>query len=59
MDLNNKKQPRWRLRGCPRCKGDLNYNSYASDWACLQCGYTVDDRKRKSEDFIKSKAGIL
>lgn len=40
---------RWKLKGCPRCSGDLNiigdYLGYYED--CLQCGYHhyYDDEK--------------
>jgi Zn ribbon nucleic-acid-binding protein len=40
---------RWKLKGCPRCSGDLNIISddlgYYED--CLQCGYHhyYDDEK--------------
>jgi len=34
----------WRLKSCPRCKGDVlvdrNHNSW-HEW-CLQCGYQHD-----------------
>ena len=39
-------QMRWRIKGCPRCKGALNYNPYSDDWACLQCGYVEYTRKQ-------------
>lgn len=26
------------LRACPRCQGDLLFDSYEEDFACLQCG---------------------
>jgi len=32
----------WRLRGCPRCGGDIRlYEDENRDWVknCLQCGY--------------------
>ena len=33
-----------RLKGCPRCKGDLHTNRdlYGSYTECLQCGYMRD-----------------
>jgi hypothetical protein len=32
---------RIRLKGCPRCRGDLfpEYDLTGSDLVCLQCGY--------------------
>ena len=36
-------RPRWRLKGCPRCRGDLNVD-YHDEWCCLQCGYTDTPR---------------
>lgn len=35
---------KWKLKGCPRCKGDLYYESYFNDWICLQCGYYVEEK---------------
>jgi hypothetical protein len=29
---------RWRLRGCPRCGGDVHLER-PGEWSCLQCGY--------------------
>ena len=29
---------RWKLKGCPRCNGDININDEGEN--CLQCGYT-------------------
>jgi len=33
-----------RLKGCPRCKGDLHTDRdiYGTYTVCLQCGYMVD-----------------
>lgn len=32
---------RWKLKACPRCKGDLFIEIVDKSWAeyCLQCGY--------------------
>lgn len=38
----------WRLRGCPRCGGDLYISKDEYDtWheACLQCGYVSELKK--------------
>ena len=39
----------WKLRGCPRCQGDVFLDSEEHIWFehCLQCGYT---RELKSID---------
>jgi hypothetical protein len=32
----------WRLKGCPRCKGDMMFDGNVDDgrrWLCLQCGH--------------------
>ena len=31
----------WKLKGCPRCTGDLFIEQEKNDWdeACLACGY--------------------
>lgn len=35
---------RWKLKGCPRCKGDLLVERVQGNWDeyCLQCGYRRD-----------------
>ncbi len=35
---------RWKLKGCPRCNGDLftQRDEYGWQEQCLQCGYTRD-----------------
>jgi Zn ribbon nucleic-acid-binding protein len=34
----------FRLKGCPRCKGDLIINRFHRVWyqECLQCGYELE-----------------
>jgi ribosomal protein S27AE len=34
----------WRLRGCPKCGGDVFLEKDISGWyeRCLQCGYNRD-----------------
>jgi hypothetical protein len=35
---------KWKLKGCPRCKGDLLVERVQGRWDeyCLQCGYRRD-----------------
>ena len=35
---------KWKLKGCPRCKGDLLVERAGDRWDeyCLQCGYRRD-----------------
>ena len=35
---------KWKLKGCPRCKGDLASDRDKGKWyeLCLQCGYRRD-----------------
>ena len=35
---------KWKLKGCPRCKGDLLVERAGDKWDeyCLQCGYRRD-----------------
>ncbi|OGO40303.1 MAG: hypothetical protein A2147_02795 [Chloroflexi bacterium RBG_16_57_8] len=35
---------KWKLKGCPRCKGDLLVERLEGKWDeyCLQCGYRRD-----------------
>ena len=30
--------PRWQLKGCPRCGGDLYLEEEDREYICLQCG---------------------
>jgi hypothetical protein len=32
---------RWKLKGCPRCRGDIYVEKEDNNWheQCLQCGY--------------------
>jgi hypothetical protein len=49
---------RWRLRGCPRCKGDLNITKNDQGGlteSCLQCGYTVDLNTPKLPYVLKRR----
>jgi hypothetical protein len=34
----------WKLKGCPRCKGDIFLDGDKYGWyeQCLQCGYSRD-----------------
>ena len=34
----------WKLKGCPRCKGDVFVDEDAYGWyeQCIQCGYAHD-----------------
>ncbi len=34
----------WRLKSCPRCRGDVFLDGDRHSWyeQCLQCGYTRD-----------------
>jgi len=34
----------WRLKGCPKCKGDMFLDKDIDGWyeRCLQCGYNQD-----------------
>jgi len=34
----------WRLKGCPRCRGDmvLDRDEWGSYEQCIQCGYLLD-----------------
>lgn len=36
--------PRWRLKGCPRCGGDLFIEKDLDNWyeQCLQCSYRLE-----------------
>jgi ribosomal protein S27AE len=38
---------RWRLKGCPRCGGDVFIDKDLDNWyeQCLQCSYRVELRR--------------
>ena len=38
---------RWRLKGCPRCGGDVYIDKDLDNWyeQCLQCSYRVELRR--------------
>ncbi len=42
---------RWRLKGCPRCGGDLFIEKGFDNWyeQCLQCSYRLELRKINRE----------
>ena len=47
----------WKFKECPRCEGDLSYDSYTNDWTCLQCGHVREDERRNrtiiKENLVK------
>ena len=36
--------PRWKVKSCPRCKGDMFLDRDLDSWyeQCLQCSYRVE-----------------
>ena len=36
--MTTMKRQKLMLRACPRCQGDLLFDSYEEDFVCLQCG---------------------
>jgi hypothetical protein len=46
---------RWKLKGCPRCSGDLNiiHDNLGCYEDCLQCGYHhyYNDQKSRIEQY--------
>jgi hypothetical protein len=38
MAIISRNKQKLMLRACPRCQGDLLFDSYEEDFACLQCG---------------------
>lgn len=47
---------KWILKGCPRCKGDLNNYNTDEDgnriFECLQCGYQNSVKRITSQEDI-------
>jgi len=35
----------WRLKGCPKCGGDLIFEDDNKTWHCLQCGKETEEKK--------------
>jgi len=33
-----------RLKGCPKCLGDMHYDPLVEEYVCLQCGLAVEKR---------------
>lgn len=31
--------PKYKLHGCPKCRGDLHFEEFDNAYECLQCGY--------------------
>lgn len=63
----------WRLKGCPKCRGDLCVHRDLDGWCeeCLQCGYVGDawveqdmrsgaraGRKRAGAKKVPALAGV-
>ena len=50
---------KWRLRGCPRCGGDIMIYDDYDGWheACLQCGYHVDVGNLDAADYTPVDSG--
>lgn len=44
----------WKLKGCPKCKGDLFFDRDMDGryGQCLQCGYRCDIRKVDLESWL-------
>ena len=55
----------WKLKGCPRCGGDVFIDRDLQDWyeQCLQCGYRselesiVEVQQMVSEDNLRQARG--
>lgn len=55
--------PKWKLKGCPRCQGDLVWEDRAE--VCLQCGYrrelkvTFQSPQTEAEEALKEEKSWL
>ena len=38
------------LKGCPKCLGDMHYDSLVEEYVCLQCGLAVERLPSQSEE---------
>jgi hypothetical protein len=37
-----------RLKGCPKCHGDMHYDPLVEEYVCLQCGLAVEKMPEES-----------
>jgi len=50
--------PRWKLKDCPRCGGDIFMDIDENGWLghCLQCGYMGRAAARMPEPLVREVA---
>ena len=39
-----------RLKGCPKCHGDMHYDPLVEEYVCLQCGLAIERLPSQSEE---------
>jgi len=47
----------WKLKGCPKCGGDLYFDPLSEDLECLQCSHAVlfvDPNRLSDEDYTET-----
>ena len=46
-----------RLKGCPKCHGDMHYDPLVEEYVCLQCGLAVEKPPEESlSEFLTAGA---
>lgn len=43
-------EPKFWLKGCKRCRGDLWWDDVEEVWSCLQCGREFEKGEKDGEE---------
>lgn len=48
-----------RLKGCPKCSGDMHYDPLVEEYVCLQCGLAVDSLPSEQAEPLRPSLAAL
>jgi len=48
-----------RLKGCPKCSGDMHYDPLVEEYVCLQCGLAVDRLPSEQTEPLRPSLAAL
>ena len=48
-----------RLKGCPKCSGDMHYDPLVEEYVCLQCGLAVDSLPSQQTEPMRPSLAAL
>jgi hypothetical protein len=48
-----------RLKGCPKCSGDMHYDPLVEEYVCLQCGLAVDKLPSEQTEPMRPSLAAL